>query len=234
MIHHHENVLKKVITFLRTFSSSLTIYKLSWAISERMSYCSVVSNFGMNFAHTRVIPKILLKISQTVVFGIPRSFSSSRTVNRRTRLMFSGVVVSEGRPERGSLSTDVRPFLNRLYHAFICVMPILSSTKAFCIISIVSVQLLPRLKQNLMQIRWSVLFFIFNCKQMRRTEKARWTQTHAARDPRRPASNYGNQGVREGLLVTLIPRRGRSSALARRYKRRSDTFRIHPVQKTNK
>ena len=29
-------------------------------------------------AHTRVIPKILFKISQTVVFGIPRSFSSSR------------------------------------------------------------------------------------------------------------------------------------------------------------
>ena len=34
-------------------------------------------------AHTRVIPKILFKISQTVVFGIPRSFSSWRTVNRR-------------------------------------------------------------------------------------------------------------------------------------------------------
>ena len=35
-------------------------------------------------AHTRVIPKILFKISQTVVFGIPRSFSTSRTVNRRS------------------------------------------------------------------------------------------------------------------------------------------------------
>ena len=35
-------------------------------------------------AHTRVIPKILFKISQTVVFGIPRSFLSSRTVNRRS------------------------------------------------------------------------------------------------------------------------------------------------------
>ena len=144
--------------------------------------CSVVSNFGMNFAHTRVIPKILFNISQTVVFGIPRSFSSSRTVNRRsssiasrTRSMFFGVVVSKGRLERGSLSTNVRPFLNRLCHSFICVMPVLSSTKAFCLISIVSVQLLPRLKQNLMQIRWSVLSVIFNCKQMRRTEKARWT-----------------------------------------------------------
>ena len=35
-------------------------------------------------AHTRVIPKILFKISQTAVFGIPRSFSSSRKVNRRS------------------------------------------------------------------------------------------------------------------------------------------------------
>ena len=33
------------------------------------------------------------------------------------------------------------------------------STKAFCIIPVVSVQLLPRLKQNLMQIRWSVYNF---------------------------------------------------------------------------
>ena len=145
--------------------------------------------------------------------------------------MFSSVFVSKGRPERGSLSTDLRPFLNRLYHSFICVMPILSSTKAFCTISIVSVQPLPRLKQNLMQICWSVLSVIFNCKQMRRTEKARWTSTLAARNPRRPVVNYGIQRVCEGLLVTLIPRRGRSSALARRYKRRSDTFRTHLVYK---
>ena len=89
-----------------------------------------------------------------------------------------------------------------------------SFTKAFCIISLVFVQLLPRLKQNLMQIRWSVLSVIFNCKQMRRTEKAPWTQTHAARDPSHPVGNYGIQRVREGLLVRLIPRRAQSSALA--------------------
>ena len=59
--------------------------------------------------------------------GITQSFRKSRT-----RSLFSGVVVSEGRPERGLLSTDVRPFLNHLFHSFICTMPILSSTKAFC------------------------------------------------------------------------------------------------------
>ena len=71
-------------------------------------------------AHTRVIPKILFKIPQTVVFGIPRSFSSSRTVNRRspsitsrTRSILSYVFVVEGRPERESLSTEVRPPLKR-------------------------------------------------------------------------------------------------------------------------
>ena len=103
-----------------------------------------------------------------------------------------------------TLTCFIRPFLNRLYHSFICVMPILSSTKTFCIISIISVQLLPRLKKNLMQIRWSVLSVIFNCKQMRRTEEARWTKTHAAPDLRHPAGNYGIQGVREGLLVTQV------------------------------
>jgi len=30
--------------------------------------------------------------------------------------MFSGVVLVDGRPERSSSSTDVRPFLKRLYH----------------------------------------------------------------------------------------------------------------------
>ena len=74
-------------------------------------------------AQTRVIPKILFNISQTVVFGIPRSFSSSRTVNRRslsiasrTRSILSNVFVVEGRPKRKSLSTEVRPPLKRLYH----------------------------------------------------------------------------------------------------------------------
>ena len=40
-------------------------------------------------AHTRVIPKILFKISKTVVFGIPRSFSSWRTVNRQSSSIVS-------------------------------------------------------------------------------------------------------------------------------------------------
>ena len=91
--------------------------------------------------HTRVIPKILFKISQTVVVSIPRSFSISQTVNQRspsivscTRSILSNVFVFEGRPERESLSTEVRPPLERLYHSFIRVLLIHSFPKAFCII----------------------------------------------------------------------------------------------------
>ena len=89
-------------------------------------------------AHTRVIPKILFKISQTVIFAIPRSFSSSQTVNRRshsiasrTRLILSNVFVVEGPPERESLSTEVRPPLKRSYYSFIRVLLIHSFPKAF-------------------------------------------------------------------------------------------------------
>ena len=86
-------------------------------------------------------PKILFKIYQRVVFGISRSFSSSQTVNQRslsiasrTRSIFFNVFVVEGRPERESLSTEVRPPLKRLYHFFIRVLLIHSFPKAFCII----------------------------------------------------------------------------------------------------
>ena len=89
-------------------------------------------------AHTRVIPKILFKISQTVVFSIPRSFSSSQTVNRQspsiashTRSILSNVFVVEGQTERESLSTEVRPLLKRLYRSFIRVLLIHSFPKAF-------------------------------------------------------------------------------------------------------
>ena len=118
-------------------------------------------------AHTRVIPKILFKISQTVVFGIPRSPS----IASRTRSILSNVFVVEGRLERESLSTEVRPPLKRLYHSFIRVLLIHSFPKTFCIIWIVSELVFPSWKQNLMQIRWSCFSVIFNNHKIRRTQK---------------------------------------------------------------
>ena len=114
--------------------------------------------------------------------GITQSFQNFNVIFFVGRLTFwSKFVVHNIRTIKKNnqhwldMAPTLTPFLNRLYHSFICVMPILSSTKAFCIISIVSVQLLLRLKQKFMHIRWSVLSVIFNCKKMRRTEKARWT-----------------------------------------------------------
>ena len=98
-------------------------------------------------AHTRVIPEILFKISQTVVF------------------------VVEGRPERESLSTEVWAPLKRLYHSFIRVLLIHSFSKAFCIIWVFSELVFPNSKQNLMQIRWSCCSVIFNNHTIRRTKK---------------------------------------------------------------
>ena len=129
--------------------------------------------------HTReLFLQILFKISQTVVFSISRSFSSSRTVNRRspsiasrTCSILSNVFVVEGRPERESLSTEVRPPLKRLYYSFIRVLLIHSFPKAFCIIWIVPELIFPSWKQNLMQIRWSCFSVFFNNPKIRRTQK---------------------------------------------------------------
>ena len=59
------------------------------------------------------MPRSCIKISDTVVFGIPRSASSSRTVSRRsllivarTRSAFSGALLVASLLECGSLSTD--------------------------------------------------------------------------------------------------------------------------------
>ena len=81
----------------------------------------------MNFATTCFMPKCCIKISDTVVSGIPRSASHSRTVSHQslliaahTRSTFSGVPLVAGPPECGSLSIDSWPSLKHLCHTFIC------------------------------------------------------------------------------------------------------------------
>jgi len=99
---------------------------------------------------------------------IPTSSASSRTVTRwscmtkvRTWSMSSSFRLVEGIPERASLSTDVRPSLNRLYHSLICVMPMASSPKTCWIFRMVSTWLSPSFWQNLMQYRYSSRSVIF-------------------------------------------------------------------------
>lgn len=88
-------------------------------------------------------------------------FSSSFTVKRRSLIasrtcsIFSDVIVLESQPERRSLSTDVLPFLNRLYHSICFLQYIHSTSKAFCVIVTVSAHLFSSLMQNLINICWS-------------------------------------------------------------------------------
>ena len=101
-----------------------------------------------------------VKTSDTVVFGIPRSASSSRTVSRwslliaaHARSSFSGVLLVAGLSKHGSLSTDSRPSSKHLCHTFICAALIALFLKTFWIIRIVSAEECSSLMQNLMQIR---------------------------------------------------------------------------------
>ena len=79
-------------------------------------FCSGSRNSGTNCAITHVKPRSWIKISDAVVFGIPRSASSSHTVSCWSLLIathilstFSGVLLVAGLSEYGSLSTDSRP-----------------------------------------------------------------------------------------------------------------------------
>ena len=97
----------------------------------------------------------------TVVFGIPRSASSSHTVScwslliaARTLSMFSGALLVAGPPECGSLSTDTVP------HFYLCC--------TLCIISEILNHLnsfykwMFKLTQNLMQIHCCTCSAILN------------------------------------------------------------------------
>ena len=179
-------------------------------------------------AHTRLIPKILFKISQIVVFGIPRSFSSSRTVNRlslsiasRTRSILSNVFVVEGRPERESLSTEVRLPLKRLYHSFIRVLLIHSFPKVFCIIWIVS-ELVFRVENKI----WCKFVDLVFQSFLTITKSAELKNSFVNKDTLR--MNYTSGRFHQAtdrfvrLLFTFMPRRGCPNTMAQRYKGRPE------------
>ena len=79
-----------------------------------------------------------VKISDTVVLGIPRSASSPHTVSRwsvliaaRTRSTFAGALPVAGLPEHGSLSMDSWPSLKHVCLTLLCAALTASSLKAF-------------------------------------------------------------------------------------------------------
>ena len=122
------------------------------------------------------MPTSCIEISDTAVFGIPRSTSSSHTVRRwslwiasHTCSTFSGVLLVAGLPEHGSLLTYSQPSLKCLCHNFICAALIAWSPKAFWIIWILSMQECPSLMQNLMQICCSAHSVILNAMATQHT-----------------------------------------------------------------
>ena len=143
-----------IMIFLRKPGSLVVVWIKSLAIAAGCSFCSGGKNQGMNFATTLSCQDPASKISDTVVFGIPRSASSSHIVSHWslliaacTRSTFSGVLLVVGLPERGSLSTDCWLSLKCLF-----VLRSLHSPWVYWIIWIVSTEACSSLTQNLMQI----------------------------------------------------------------------------------
>ena len=119
--------------------------------------------------HDTFHPRPYIKISDTVVFGIPRSASSSHTASCQSLLIeahtcstFSGILLVAGLPECGSPSVGCLPSLKNLCHTFICAALITLSQKAFWIMWIVSAVGCSSLAQNLMQIHCSTHSAILN------------------------------------------------------------------------
>ena len=130
------------MTFLGKSRSFIAVSSKSYATSASNSFCSCGKCRGTNFATTRFLPRSSVKISETIVHGIPSASSHSRTVIRRfsliaarTLLTLSDILLVEGLPERGSVFMDSHPCR---YHNFMRASLIESSTKAFLIIRIVS------------------------------------------------------------------------------------------------
>ena len=153
----------------------LEIWFIGSSLNQVISNCSMMflllwqQKPQNKFATTHFMPRSCVKISDIVVFGIPRSASSSHTAGGWSLLIAactcsacSGVLTFAGLPERGSLSTDSWPSLKCLCHTFICTALIASSLKAFWIIQIVSMEECSSLTQNLMQIHCSVHSGILN------------------------------------------------------------------------
>jgi hypothetical protein len=134
----------------------------SWTTGMLCLAKKVWISFSTNFADTLREAKSLVKMECTEPVLIPTSSASPETVTRwscmtkvHTWLMSLSFQLVEGLPERASLSTDVQPSLNLLYHSLICVMPMAASPKTHWIFGMVSTCLSPSFWQNLLQYHCS-------------------------------------------------------------------------------
>ena len=87
---------------------------MSCETSTRSCFCSAVSSFGTNFADTLFMAKSSVTMECAEKVLKPTSSAISRIVKRRSRITTAFTLAMtwsfrhvDGRPERGSLSTDV-------------------------------------------------------------------------------------------------------------------------------
>ena len=119
-------------------------------------------------------------------------------MNSRTFATLSSVFDVDGRPERRSSSTEVRPYLKRFHHSYVWVLHMASSPNAILNISNVSVTDFPIFTQNSTQIlcSWKTLTFLSReNRQTRQTcdhikkHSTMTKQDRAMRFSRRSSSN---------------------------------------------
>jgi len=117
------------------------LWLLVWVPSRetRRAFWSSLSSLGTNLAEMCLMFKLSAEMRWTVPYDSPAISQTSWIVclrsarmASRTFAMFSGFVLVEGRPERSSSSTDVRPFLKRLYHKNVFLWLKALSPKASC------------------------------------------------------------------------------------------------------
>jgi len=125
--------------------SSLACCLSSLQTETRRAFLSSLSSLGTNLAEMRLMFKFSAKMRGAVSYDSPTISQTSwivclrsARVASRTFAMFSGVVLVDGRPERSSSSTDVRPSLKRLYHKKVLFWLMALSPKASCSIRWVS------------------------------------------------------------------------------------------------
>jgi len=158
---------------IRNSGSLFAESSISCATSRWSCFCSIVSSFGTNFTDTLRKAKSSVKMECIEPVLIPQllpNFSDGDTPvwHDQSPHLVNELVISAcwGPTGRASLSPNVRPSLNRLYHSSICVMPTASSPKTCWIFWMISTWLSPSLWQNLMQYRCSshsVIFFRKEC-----------------------------------------------------------------------
>ena len=122
------------MSFWRKSGSLVVVWIKSLAMAAWCSFCSGSRSCRTNLAMTCFMLRSCIKISGTVVFGIPRWASTSDTVSLWSLLIAaqtcstsSGILLVASFPECASLSTDSQPSLKHLCHTFICAALLASS-----------------------------------------------------------------------------------------------------------